>query len=106
MSEPDRIQQIRKMLEENPDDSFLQYAAALEMQKGGELDTAVKLMEDLLAKDSSYLAAYYQLGKLYESIGEHENAGEVYKQGQQLAKEKGDNKALSELNEAFALLEN
>lgn len=106
MANPNRMQQIQKMLEENPGDCFLQYAAALELKKSGELGEAVKLMEDILGNDSRYLAAYYQLGKLYEDIGERENAAEIYRQGQALAKEQEDPKAAAELGEALAALEN
>ena len=106
MTNPDRMQQIQKMLEENPGDTFLQYAAALELKKSGELSEAVKFMEDILATDSKYPAAYYQLGKLYEDIEERENAAEIYKQGQALAKEQEDPKAATELGEALAMLEN
>lgn len=106
MTNPDRMKQIQKMLDENPNDSFLQYAAALELQKSGDLDTAVKLMEDLLANDNRYLAAYYTLGKMYEAISERENAAEIYKQGEELAKEQEDSKALTELGEALSALEN
>jgi tetratricopeptide (TPR) repeat protein len=106
MTNPDRMKQIQQMLEENPGDSFLQYAAALELKKNGELGEAVKIMESILASDSRYLAAYYQLGKLYEKIGERDNATEIYKQGQALAKEQEDSKALAELTEALYTLEN
>ena len=106
MTNPDRMQQIQQMLEENPDDSFLKYAAALELRKSGDTESSAKLMEEILAKDNNYLAAYYQLGKLYEEMGDRDNAAEIYKQGQQIANEQGDTKALTELSEALAMLEN
>ena len=48
MSE-ERLQMIKKMLENNPDDSFLNYAAALEYNKRGMTDKAMELLNGIVA---------------------------------------------------------
>ncbi len=103
MTPYDRLEQIRQMLEQNPEDDFLHYAAALEFKKRGDQDKAREIMEELIKRSPSYLATYYQLGKLLEDE-EPEKAISVYEQGRTVAREQSDNKTLEELEEAIQLL--
>ena len=92
------------MLETNPDDSFLKYAAALEYEKDGENKKAIAIIKDLLAHDEDYLGAYYKLGKLLESEGKEKEAIKVYRQGLEVSKKTSDLKTEGELTEALMLL--
>ena len=93
------------MLKNEPNDSFLNYALALEYAKLENVKKAIELIETLLIRDEEYLGAYYQLGKYYEQIENSEMAISTYKKGVSLAKKKKNNKALGELNEALWMLE-
>ena len=66
----ERIDKITAMLRENPTDSFLQHALALEYIKLGKDGEARKLFESLLNADPGYIGSYYHLAKLLERIGE------------------------------------
>lgn len=92
------------MLREDPNDSFLQYAAALEHEKNSNTAKAIQLLTALLERDSSYLGAYYQLGKLYETEEENNRAIEIYRAGIELAELQKNFKAKGELSEALELL--
>jgi len=105
MSDNDRLKMIEDMLQQNPKDSFLQYAAALEYERAGDPSKAITTINHLLSLDPNYLGAYYKLGGLYEAAGEEAKAIEVYKKGRVLAKEKKDPKTLGELTEALMLLD-
>ena len=104
MSE-ERFKMIQNMLEENPDDSFLNYAAALELNKRGRVDQAIELIEKIIGRDPDYLGAYYQLGKLFESQNKTERAIDIYKAGKIVAKALNDNKTLGELSEALIMID-
>ncbi len=93
------------MLETNPKDSFLHYAAALEHHKNGDLNTAIKTIKGIIKNDPDYLASYYQLGKLLEEKGKAEEAIDIYKQGISVARKQNDIKTLGELSEALMLLD-
>lgn len=93
------------MLKSEPNDSFLNYALALEYAKMDDVQKAIDLIETLLLKDENYLGAYYQLGKYYEQISEIEKAAEIYKKGLSIARQQKNNKASGELNEALWMLE-
>lgn len=100
-----RIEQIQEMLKNEPNDSFLNYALALEYAKLEDVKKAIELIEALLIRDEEYLGAYYQLGKYYEQIQNPEMAISTYKKGSSIAQKKKNNKALGELNEALWMLE-
>lgn len=101
----DRIKLIEEMLGKNPEDTFLNYAAALEYRKYGQTDKAKKLFEKIKTNDPKYLPVYYQLGKLYEEGNNTKKAVEIYKKGIAVAKEQEDNKTMGELSEALLILD-
>lgn len=96
---------IETMLASNPKDSFLQYAAALEHHKNGDIATAIKILQKIIKNDPDYLASYYQLGKMLEERGKQDEAIAVYKAGKTIAKKQSDMKTLGELTEALMLLD-
>ena len=101
----ERLKMIEVMLETNPRDSFLHYAAALEHQKQGDTAQAIKILRHLIKQSPDYLASYYQLGKILEEKGKTEEAIDVYQQGKSVARKQNDMKTLGELSEALMLLD-
>jgi tetratricopeptide (TPR) repeat protein len=99
-----RIEQLKEFLKEDPNDSFLKYALALEYMKIEENNTAKDCFLSLIAADKNYLASYYQLGKLYESLNEQQPAIEIYKKGIEIAQKSENKKTLLELQEAYNML--
>ena len=100
-----RLEQIREMLKDEPNDSFLNYALALEHAKAGNIEMAIELIETLLIQDQNYLGAYYQLGSYYQEIQQNQKAIATYKKGIIIAQQQQNKKALGELNEALMSLE-
>lgn len=101
----DRLALIEEMLDSNPKDSFLNYAAALEYKKVGEFTKAIGLLKHIISYDPEYLGAYYQLGKLLEDQNNYTEAIDFYKLGKTQAEQQNDSKALGELSEALMLLD-
>lgn len=100
-----RLQQIKEMLEKEPNDSFLNYALALEYAKVNDLKKAIEIIEALLIRDKNYLGAYYQLGHYYEQTEQPQSAIATYKKGIIIAQEQKNRKTLGELSEALMILE-
>jgi tetratricopeptide (TPR) repeat protein len=94
---------IEEMLATHADDPFLHYALALENQKDGDVPTAISILEKLQASHPDYLACYYQLGKMYEAVGQNDKAVDAFLDGRRLAKKSGDIKAVGELSEALMM---
>jgi len=100
-----RMELIAEMLEKNPNDTFLNYAAALEYKKEGKTAKAISFFRKIIDNDPDYLPTYYQLGKLLEEKNKTTEAVVFYKRGRELAKVKNDIKTLGELSEALLILD-
>jgi tetratricopeptide (TPR) repeat protein len=101
----DRIASILAMLSAEPDDVFLNYALGLEHIKAGNAEEAKKWLTRSLKLDPGYFTAHYQLGKLAERENDHASAMQWYQTGLEIARQKGQRKAVSEFEEAIFLLE-
>ncbi|RMG77375.1 MAG: tetratricopeptide repeat protein [Bacteroidetes bacterium] len=99
-----RLELVLSMLEKNPDDTFLNYAAALEFKKHGKIEKSIELLSNLVHNYPDYLPSYYQLGQLYEAIGKPSKAIEVYLKGKTVAEQQKDVKTLGEISEALMIL--
>jgi len=99
-----RLQQIQEMLKSEPNDSFLNYALALELAKSNDIKKSIEVIETLLDRESNYLGAYYQLGKSYEQINDSKKAIDAYSRGITIAKQQNNKKAEHELTEALFIL--
>jgi tetratricopeptide (TPR) repeat protein len=100
-----RLQKLKEMEAEKPEDAFLKYAIAIEHVSAGDDEEAKPYFELLLKKFPDYVATYLQFGGLYEREGETGKAIAVYQKGIEVAKQAGDAKAAGELNEALQLAE-
>ena len=89
------------MLAQQPTDSFLNHAMALEEIKLGNEAAARALFESILQREPQYIGSYYHLGKLLERQGDETAAIEVFERGMEVAKKLGDQHALNELRGAY-----
>ena len=92
-----RLQQLQRFLQENPDDSFLIFAIAKEYEGLGDQAEALAHYLKLTQADPDYVGTYYHLGKLYETQQEITKAFQTYKAGMAIARKAGDQHALNEL---------
>lgn len=96
-----RIAQLLEFLKSEPDDSFLNYALAIEYVGMSNDADAKQLFLKVKSNDEQYVATYYHLGKLYEREQNLDEAIAIYKEGINIAQAKGDRHALSELKGAL-----
>lgn len=97
----DRVETLKSYLKNNPQDSFLQHALALEYVKAGNDPEARLLFENILSNDPAYIGSYYHLAKLLERTGKTDEAIKTYKSGMAACKQAGDNHTYNELKAAF-----
>ncbi len=97
----DRIFKLNEFLKENPQDSFVQHAMALEYIKLGNDEQARGLFEEILNREPGYIGSYYHLAKLLERNDKTEEAINVYEKGMEEAKKAGENHAFGELRAAY-----
>lgn len=97
----ERIARLKAFLMNDPDDSFLKHALALEYIKEGNDVEAQRLFIELLTKEPGYVGSYYHLAKLYERNGDRVKAIDCYQKGMEAATAAGDRHALNELAMAY-----
>lgn len=93
----DRLTQLLKLHEAEPDDPFLTYGIAMEHIKSGQAEAALQWLDRTLALDRTYAYAYFQKGKLLAEAGQTAEANAVLQQGVAAAREAGDHHAVGEL---------
>ena len=96
---------LEEFVAQDPNDSFSRYALALELEKEGRAQEAVPQLREVIARDPSYVAAYYHLGRLLAQTGLVEEARDAYRRGLDAAIASGDQRARSEMQEAIEMLE-
>ncbi len=101
----DRLTRLKALLDQDPDDSFTHYAIALELASREETRSAIEILEALVQRDPRYVAAYQQLGTLYQVVGRQEQARAVLGRGIGVALQEDDLHARDEMQEALDLLE-
>ncbi|HVV98723.1 MAG TPA: tetratricopeptide repeat protein [Planctomycetaceae bacterium] len=99
-----RRTRLEEMLRADPNDTFLHYALALEDLSEGNPGAARQRLEDVLQRDSKYVAAYFQLGQLLAEAGEANEARSVIERGIAAARDTGDAHAESEMTGFLATL--
>lgn len=95
----DRLESLLNLLNKEPDDSFLMYGVALEYLSKKDYKNAEEYFKKLLKKNPDYVPAYMQYAQLKANMNEIEEAKILYKKGIKVAKEKGDNRSASEMEE-------
>jgi tetratricopeptide (TPR) repeat protein len=100
-----RMEELVKMLREDPQDAFLNYALAMEYVAADKQDQAIQQLEHLRMLHPDYLGTYYQLGQLYEKQQQKNKAMEMYEKGMELAKKQKNTKTWGELNTAYELMD-
>ena len=96
----ERISQLEKFLEDDPNDPFLLYALATEYVKEAP-QTALIYFEQLLLEHPDYVPTYYHAAALYSELDLQDKAEQTYKKGIQKAEKAGEAHALRELKTAY-----
>lgn len=96
----DRIEQLKRLLEVEPDDAFCMYGLALEYAKLGSAAEAVTWFDRTIAADPKQCYAYFHKAKAQQESGDQTAAVATLKAGLTQARAVRDMKAASEI-EAF-----
>jgi Tfp pilus assembly protein PilF len=92
------------MVAQKPGDSFLRYGLAMEYLNAGDLESAVREFDGLIAADPGYSASYFQAGRTLVRLGSVEEARGMYLRGIEVTARQGNQHAHSELQGALDLL--
>ena len=99
-----RLETLKNMVAQNPNDSFLRYGLAMEHRNAGDLETAIAEFRTLIAANPDYVAAYFHGGQTLERLSRVEEARELYQRGIEASQRTGDAHARGELEGALGML--
>lgn len=97
MASKSRKEQIRELIELEPDDPELHYALAMESVSEGDDAAAVSAFVGLRQRAPDYVPGYVQAGRALIRLGRDDEASEVLKAGIATATKKGDAHAAGEM---------
>ncbi|GAB3893343.1 tetratricopeptide repeat protein [Spirosoma agri] len=95
----ERIQQLIRFVQEEPNEPFNIYALAMEFL-GSKPDQARIYFDQLLAEHPDYLPTYYHAAALYADLDKRDKAAALYEKGINLARKQTNQKTLQELQRA------
>jgi tetratricopeptide (TPR) repeat protein len=99
-----RLEILKSMLEQKPEDGFARYGLAMEYVRAGELENAMQEFGQLLSYNPGYAAGYFHGGQTLEKLGRIEDAREYYRKGIDVTTGSGDEHTRSELIGALSML--
>ena len=91
------IEALQKLLAQGQDNLLLRFGLAQALLKENQLNEAIEHLEMALELDPGHSASLKLLGKTYAAAGDPDKAIETYKNGIELAEQKGDIQAAKEM---------
>ncbi|MEI7979423.1 MAG: hypothetical protein WCI53_11310 [Bacteroidota bacterium] len=91
-----RLIKLHEMLEETPNDIFLNYALAMEYKGLSQFNKTIEQLNKVLLLDENHVPTLYQLGVLWNESNENEKAILYLEKGYEIAKKQKNNKTANE----------
>ncbi len=99
-----RLDTLRNLITQDPNNSFLRYGLAMELMNTGDAEGAVAEFRTLIENDPKYTAGYFHGGRALEKLGRVDEARTIYQAGIEAAARIGDEHTRSELEGALSML--
>lgn len=100
-----RLESLREMLADEPDDAFTRYAVALELVSLGRPAEAQAELATLLEKSPDYVPQYFHHAKVLHGLGRVDEAAALARRGVGVARAAGEADAARELEELLEVWE-
>ncbi|GAB5404668.1 MAG: hypothetical protein Aurels2KO_28990 [Aureliella sp.] len=97
-----RREKIEAMLKDEPNDEFLRYSLAMELNNDGEQAAALAQLDELTKQAKPYIAAYFRCGQILADAGRDTEARSYLRSGIEEAREQGDMHAAAEMSELLS----
>ena len=94
-----RREKIEALLADDPNDAFLRYSLAMELDKEGQLEASAALFRGLMADSQPQVAAFFMLAQQLARQNQSLEAVGVLRAGIEQAEIQGDSHAAGEMRE-------
>lgn len=99
-----RMEKIKAMLKDDPQDTFLRYSLAMEYNSHGQDAEALAAFADLTKDKSPHVPAFFQAAQLLARLQRYEESRTFLRDGIEQARAQGDTHAAGEMAEFLAQL--
>ena len=99
-----RREKIEAMLLDDPEDTFLRYSLAMELDKEGEHEASLACFAELGRDSPPYVPAFFMAGQQLARLGRIDEAREVLANGITAAQTQSDSHAAGEMAEFLSSL--
>ena len=94
-----RREQLEAMLADTPDDTFLRYALAMELESEDENERSLQLHQGLINEDPPYVPSFFMSGQQLANLDRIEEAKQMLKKGIEQADLQKDLHAAGEMRQ-------
>jgi len=101
---PSRREKLEALLADEPGDTFLRYALAMEWQKEGDVDKALGSFQDLIRQQPPHVPAYFMAAKMLVAEQRVSDARSFLREGIEQARAQGETHAAAEMSEYLEAL--
>jgi hypothetical protein len=99
-----RRDKIETLLKDDPDDVFLRYSLALEMESAGEWEGGLDILQDLARHEPPYVPAFHMAAQHLIKHDRIEDARRALREGIEAARTQGNQHAAAEMSELLMSL--
>ncbi|NOY42664.1 MAG: hypothetical protein GXP26_12620 [Planctomycetes bacterium] len=99
-----RREKIEAMLVDDPNDTFLRYSLAMELDKAEEHDASLEKLRQLTTDKPPYLPAFFMAGQQLARLQRNEEARSILRDGIEQARTQGNAHTAGEMSEFLASL--
>jgi thioredoxin-like negative regulator of GroEL len=104
MSDPSRREKMEAMLADDPQDQFLRYALALELEKDGEHERSLEFLKGLMGESPPHVPSFLMAAQALIQRSKVDDARSILRQGIEAARQQGEDHAASEMSELLTTL--
>ncbi len=101
---PTRRKKIEAMLVDDPDDIFLRYSLAMELDKEGDHDRSLTKLGELTKDAPPYIPAFFMAAQQLARLSRVDEARTLLRNGIEQARHQDDTHAAGEMSEFLASL--
>ena len=99
-----RRAKIEAMLQDDPNDTFLRYSLALELDKEGETSPCLEELRRLMEEDPPYVPAFHMAGQILVKSGRAEDARTALRRGIEAARAQSRQHDAAEMADLLATI--
>ncbi len=99
-----RLDQLLGLLASEPDDTFLNYALALELDKAGRHEESLLRFNKVIERPEPYVPAFFMAAQMLNRLGRFDEARDFLNRGIPEARKQNNSHAAAEMTEYLEMI--